>query len=1023
MLVIFLFAIASASAGDASDISIASELYDNNLKAGESNEILSDNIMTFKQLEKSINVSSDTFKLEHDYEFDDEHDNGSIVINKCDFTINGNNHVLNGNGQCGIFNITGNNVTINNLIFRGGFSSNGGAIYSNGNITLNNVFFIDNAAENGGAINTNGSIVCNGCRFVDNNANEGSSIYSQNAKINVFDTYVTSSKSNKFSQIYATNSTLSIYNVDFENISSTFSPALYCEDTEVLITDSRFVNLTGNLTSGAIAVKSTGNFYMMRCKFINTISYKNAGAIHVDYGMEEYNATITDCVFENTSSMFGGALIQLGGNLLLNNSNFTNSKTTYNGGAVYLSFTDSQINNCIFDSNRVESSIERFSYGGAIYCDYSNLNLTNSKFINNSATLGNAIYAYDSDYNIINCLFKDNLNAIYTVFDKDSCDLNNNEYTGDSVITNKTCYYGAFSDSPALDLIFINNTINVSSLPSKFDLRDWGWVTSVKNQGNMNACWAFAFVDSLESSLVKSTGIEFNISQNNFQNFQLRYSQHGTLISDEGGVEYVAVGNCLNWYGIVHEVEDKYDEVGKLCFYLDNENKVRLQDAYFIMPNSTDYISEVKKAILNYGAVTVSYYASFEEPYFNESASAYYNNKSIQSDHSNSIVGWDDNYSADNFLITPPGDGAWIVKNTWGSDWGEDGYFYLSYYEKSFFIADSDTNVTYPFVVCIFNNDIDYHVNYQTDLVGLYTFDGNYTQYSNEFTAQYDDLIASVGTYFNESNISYSFDIYVNGKLVHTQKGVSEFAGYRTIILDKYIPIKRNDVFKVVFKSNSLPYEARSRQHYIQGMSFVSVDGTSWKDFTLENKTVCLKVYTMADDSKIINNKDVSVDYNGGKYFSVKIVTADGRTVGAGANVKFIINGKTTTVKTDSNGIAKIKIVNVPGKYTVKTIYNGKTYSNKVTVKQVLTSSKVTVKKTAKKFTLKAKLKINGKLMKGKWIKFKFNGKTYKAKTNAKGIAQKILNKKVIQKLKKGKTYTVKVTYLKDTIKTTVKVK
>lgn len=90
MLVIFLFAIASASAGDASDISIASELYDNNLKAGESNEILSDNIMTFKQLEKSINVSSDTFELEHDYEFDDEHDNGSIFINKCDFTINGN---------------------------------------------------------------------------------------------------------------------------------------------------------------------------------------------------------------------------------------------------------------------------------------------------------------------------------------------------------------------------------------------------------------------------------------------------------------------------------------------------------------------------------------------------------------------------------------------------------------------------------------------------------------------------------------------------------------------------------------------------------------------------------------------------------------------------------------------------------------------------------------------------------------------------------------------------------------------
>ena len=149
------------------------------------------------------------------------------------------------------------------------------------------------------------------------------------------------------------------------------------------------------------------------------------------------------------------------------------------------------------------------------------------------------------------------------------------------------------------------------------------------------------------------------------------------------------------------------------------------------------------------------------------------------------------------------------------------------------------------------------------------------------------------------------------------------------------------------------------------------------------------------------------MDYDGGKYFSVKIVSADGKVAASGVSVKFTINGKSTTVTTDADGIAKIKITDVPKKYTMKTTFNGKTVKNIVSVKQVLKAKKVTVKKTAKKFTLKATLKINGKLVKGKQITFKFNGKTYKVKTNAKGIAQKTLNKKVIKKLKKGKTYTV----------------
>ena len=75
------------------------------------------------------------------------------------------------------------------------------------------------------------------------------------------------------------------------------------------------------------------------------------------------------------------------------------------------------------------------------------------------------------------------------------------------------------------------------------------------------------------------------------------------------------------------------------------------------------------------------------------------------------------------------------------------------------------------------------------------------------------------------------------------------------------------------------------------------------------------------------------MDYADGSYFSVNVVTSDGKAIGAGAVVKFTIDGRTTTVKTNNDGIAKIKITQLPGKYTMTTTYNGKTYNNTVTVK------------------------------------------------------------------------------------------
>ena len=181
--------------------------------------------------------------------------------------------------------------------------------------------------------------------------------------------------------------------------------------------------------------------------------------------------------------------------------------------------------------------------------------------------------------------------------------------------------------------------------------------------------------------------------------------------------------------------------------------------------------------------------------------------------------------------------------------------------------------------------------------------------------------------------------------------------------------------------------------------------------------------FTVFADSLITNNKNIKMIYTDGTKYKVRVYGEDGKLV-VGKYVTFKINNKKIKVKTNKKGYASLKITYPPKKYKITATYKNAKATNKITVKHILKSKNIKVKKSAKKIVLKASLKkVKGKYLKGKVIKFKFKGKTYKVKTNKKGIAQKTLNKKVIKNLKKGKTYKVKVTYLKDTIKKKIKVK
>ena len=981
---------------------------------------------TIVDLYYDITNADDVLEIQCDYKFNNETDpNIGIPLIKENFVINGNGHTIDGNNQSRIFHIYANNITINNLTFINANYNRGSVFYINPDclLTTNNVVLQNNTADEG-VIWVYGKYVSNNDVFIDSATSKRGTIVIDEAEGVFNNALMMSSRQMKWGLIDAdSDSCLYVYNSTFANTTSKYTTAIHANKRTV-IKNSTFINLHADISAGAIGVKCDSlidECIIDSCTFVNVTSEKNGGAILADVYNAQSRApvTITNSRFSDCYSEFGGAIMEYGGNLTIDNCTFTDNSALFDGGAIYTSWTMVSVVNSTFDENKAKyNGTDRPTYGGTIFCDIGWLDFIASSLKNSDASTA-AIYLYDSNYVIKNSIFENNcpLNESYsdicTAFDYASCILENNIYSGNDTLSLDNKIYELIIVASGMKLTLINNTISVTSLPSKFDLRDWGWVTHVKDQGAMGACWAFGTVGAIESAVLRYLGLEIDASENNMQDTSLQYYKYGTYGRSEGGNTYVGATYALSWLGVVASEHDLYDELGKTSTIIATNDSIHFQDVVFIpvRENVTDN-NPLKEAIIKYGAVSIGYYAA-DPPFVNETTGAQYFNETLQPNHGVTLIGWDDTYSADNFIITPPGDGAWIIKNSWGENEGTDGYFYISYYDLSF--ATVRDSAAY-----VLENTIEYNKNYQLDLGGNLYFESP-NKYANAFVAVADDLIAGIGTYFNATGDDYTIEVYVNDILKLNQSGIAPFRGFHTVKLDSYIPIKEGDVFAVEITTSATPILKNSRAYYPEGLSQFLMNGT-WVNAS-DNEEVCsIKVYTVADDSQVTGNEDISVDYAGGKYFKVKITTADGHAV-AGADVKFTINKNTFPVKTDDNGIAKVKITDVPKTYTIKTEYNAKTYTNKVTVKQVLKTSKVTVKKTAKKFSLKATLKINGKLVKGKTIKFKFNGKTYKVKTNAKGVAQKTLKKSVINKLKKGKTYTVKVTYLKDTIKSTVKVK
>ena len=180
---------------------------------------------------------------------------------------------------------------------------------------------------------------------------------------------------------------------------------------------------------------------------------------------------------------------------------------------------------------------------------------------------------------------------------------------------------------------------------------------------------------------------------------------------------------------------------------------------------------------------------------------------------------------------------------------------------------------------------------------------------------------------------------------------------------------------------------------------------------TLEEKTHKIKVLARIDQ-----NKNITMYYGAGSYYKVRVLNDYGN-IAKNVQVKFTLNGKNYYKKTNSKGIASLKITLKPKTYTVSATYKGFTVKNKVKVKPTIVTKNLS-KKKAKivKFTAKL-LNSKGAILKYKYVTFKFKSKKYKRKTNKYGIATLSL-----KNLRKGK-FVIYSTYGKLTVKNTIRIK
>lgn len=435
-----------------------------------------------------------------------------------------------------------------------------------------------------------------------------------------------------------------------------------------------------------------------------------------------------------------------------------------------------------------------------------------------------------------------------------------------------------------------------------------------RNQNPYGTCWAFASTglaefDLINDGLASKDTVDFSELQlayfaYNFVTDPLggtegdvaRYYNDNATYSylDRGGNFEYSLRRLSQWIGVADESDVSYAQAGATISgssiddkYAYGYDKAHLENAYEI--NIKQQPDQVKEMIEKNGAVGAMYYDRDSAwGLYGDGSYTYYDTDTLGGGHAIMIVGWDDNFSKENFKEgnKPANNGAWLVRNSWG-DYKD--YFWMSYDTVSL----KDTAWAFDFT-----GTDNYDNNYQLDGgIGTYKV-SNYTTMANVFTVGEKDGITSESlkavslSMTREANVGYKIEIYTDlsdindptsGTLQEsaTTEGESAYAGYYTIPLNDEVKLIPGSSFSVVVTLDKAALDHESAYSVANGdnviwdchvnrdnsRSFYKYAG-KFRNITYPKGTdgnLCIKAFTTnnANETPVEEKHTVTFDANG----------------------------------------------------------------------------------------------------------------------------------------------------------------